>query len=316
MATSGPHKGYFTEDQVLDRVPALLLILASLYFVMGITGALLIIQPPGDWLVRCAIKKKMKEEARAACSREASPGDSDSTNSLNNLSITSSEDELGDPQTNKAQAPIAVSWKKALRTKELYLLWVTRLSVVLITQVIAALYKAFGQTFIFDDHFLSMVGAVSSFFNCSGRLLYGFIMDKTSYKVGMSLEAILLTLLMSTFYLTSFVGQEQTVLQTTSASNLSAEACKLLEAELSRSGSATNFTRLITDNAANLHFLTTSQTLESMVKDCSDHSPILAPETPLSTKIVYALWVWSIFLTFPGTYAMQPAVTTQTFGHR
>ena len=39
-------------------------------------------------------------------------------------------------------------------------------------------------------------------------------------------------------------------------------------------------------------------------------------ETALSTKIVYALWVWSIFLTFPGTFSMQPAVTTQTFGHK
>jgi hypothetical protein len=40
------------------------------------------------------------------------------------------------------------------------------------------------------------------------------------------------------------------------------------------------------------------------------------PETALSTKIVYALWVWCIFLTFPGTFAIQPAVTTQTFGHK
>ena len=66
---------------------------------------------------------------------------------------------------------------------------------VRIFQVIAALYKAFGQTFIYDDHFLSIVGAICSFFNCSGRLIYGFIMDKTSYKVAMSLEAVLLTLL-------------------------------------------------------------------------------------------------------------------------
>ena len=70
-----------------------------------------------------------------------------------------------------------------------------RLSVVLITQVVAALYKAFGQTFIYDDHFLAIVGAICSFFNCSGRLIYGMIMDKTSYKVAMSIESILLTLL-------------------------------------------------------------------------------------------------------------------------
>ena len=62
-------------------------------------------------------------------------------------------------------------------------------------QVVSALYKAFGQTFIYDDHFLSIVGAICSFFNCSGRLIYGFIMDKTSYKVAMSIESVLLTLL-------------------------------------------------------------------------------------------------------------------------
>ena len=43
-------------------------------------------------------------------------------------------------------------------------------------------YEAFRQTFITDDHFLSMVGAVSSVFNCSGRLFYGVFMDRFSYK--------------------------------------------------------------------------------------------------------------------------------------
>ena len=70
-----------------------------------------------------------------------------------------------------------------------------RLFKVGIFQVVAALYKAFGQTFIYDDHFLSIVGAICSFFNCSGRLIYGFIMDKTSYKMAMSIEAVLLTVL-------------------------------------------------------------------------------------------------------------------------
>ena len=56
----------------------------------------------------------------------------------------------------------SVSWKEALCRREFYLLWVTRLSVVLITQVVAAMYKAFGQTFIFDDQFLAMVGSMAS----------------------------------------------------------------------------------------------------------------------------------------------------------
>ena len=28
------------------------------------------------------------------------------------------------------------------------------------------------------------------------------------------------------------------------------------------------------------------------------------------------LWIFAIFFTFPGTYSTQPAVTTQTFGHK
>ena len=47
---------------------------------------------------------------------------------------------------------------------------------------------------------------MTSVFNCSGRLFYGMIMDKTSYKVSMSIEACLLILLVSTFYLTSIIG--------------------------------------------------------------------------------------------------------------
>merc|ERR1719495_1364106 len=148
------------------------------------------------------------------------------TTSSSKTSCSNLEEESNTSPPNKNQAPIFVSWRKAFRRKELYLLWVTRLSVVLITQVIANIYKTFGQTFIYDDHFLSTVGSVSSFFNCSGRLLYGLIMDKTSYKVGMSIEAILLTLLMSTFYLTSLVGNPQHMAH-------SDEVCKLLATRIS-----------------------------------------------------------------------------------
>ena len=55
-----------------------------------------------------------------------------------------------------------VSPREALQRREFYLLW-------LITQSVSGFYKAYGQTFIKDDHFLSFVGAVSSVFNCSGK---------------------------------------------------------------------------------------------------------------------------------------------------
>jgi len=166
---------------------------------------------------------------------------------------------------------------EAFSRKELYLLWITRLSVVLITQVISGFYKAFGQTFIHDDQFLGIIGAITSVFNCTGRLFYGFIMDKTAYKVSMSIEACLLILLMSTFYLTSIIGVDPTPL------------CQEIA----------NFT--------NASLAISYETVNCVTEEVP---------TTLTTKIVYALWVWAIFFTFPGTFSTQPAVTTQTFGHK
>ena len=45
------------------------------------------------------------------------------------------------------------------------------------------MYKSFGQTFIANDFFLSQVGSFASVFNACGRLIWGRLMDKTSFKV-------------------------------------------------------------------------------------------------------------------------------------
>ncbi len=188
---------YFTDHELLERVPYVLLVLAAIYSCVQFAACLMVTEPP-DY---------------------------------------SGEDEL-DAEKNVKDDALNVPVLKALRTKEFTILWLTRFSVVLITQTIAGFYKAFGQTFISDDHFLSFVGAVCSVFNCSGRLVFGLLMDKSSYKAAMITEATLLSVLMATLNETSDYG-----------------------------------------------------------------------------KVAFATWVWLIFLVFPGTYAIQPAVTTQTFGH-
>jgi MFS family permease len=76
-------------------------------------------------------------------------------------------------------------------------------------------------------------------FNCSGRLIYGTFMDRTTYRTAMSTETVILAVLFTTLFATT-----------------------------------------------------------------------LAP------KWVFAVCVWLIFLTFPGTYSTQPAVTTQMFGQK
>ncbi|XP_040574922.1 apicoplast pyruvate carrier 1 [Lepeophtheirus salmonis] len=250
----GPNKGYFTEPILLERLPDLLLLLSGIYLVMGLVGALLILQPPNDWF-----------------------------------------DEID----TKEDPTDYISWKEALKTKEFYILWMTRLCAVLITQVIGGFYKTFGQEFIFDDHYLALVGAISSIFNCSGRLFYGFIMDKSSYKMSMSIESLLLTVLMSTIYVSSLFGVKNDF-------ESPKELCKIFLDfnETIPLTMVSNFTGYAQDNGLN------GTTLDVFKSRCS------FPETPFMAKAAFAVWVWAIYFTFPGTYSTQPAVTTQTFGHR
>ena len=49
-ASSGPDEGYFTDPDLLGRVPNLLLILSAIYLTLGMIACFLITQPPEDWL--------------------------------------------------------------------------------------------------------------------------------------------------------------------------------------------------------------------------------------------------------------------------
>jgi hypothetical protein len=198
-----PKGEYFTNAELLSRVPNLMLILAAIYLSIQLTACCLVTEPVLD-------TELVREEERG-------------------------KDILMD----QADGESYVTPREALKRKELYMLWMTRFCVVMITQSVSGFYKAFGQSFIHDDHFLSMVGAISSIFNCSGRLLYGVLMDKTNYKTAMTMETICLALLVSTL-----------------------------------------------------------------------------PATVYGGKIAFTIWIWAIYSTFPGTYSTQPAVTTQTFGHK
>lgn len=142
---------YFTDPELLAGVPRLMLILSGIYLSIQMVACLMVTEPNS-----CAISENgAVEDAEAS-----------NENIIRNFENESS----------------VTPWE-ALRTKELYILWLTRFFVVLVTQCIAAFYKAFGQSFIEDDHFLAIVGAVCALFNCSGRLFYGLVMDKTTYRL-------------------------------------------------------------------------------------------------------------------------------------
>ena len=114
-AIHGPNAGYFVEETLLNRVPGLLLILAGLYLLLGISGSLMICQPPEDWIQRKSFSKLGFDQ--------------------NSIELNA-ENEKPMLVTSKNNSDDSyVSWKDALKMKEFYLLWITRLSIVLITQV-------------------------------------------------------------------------------------------------------------------------------------------------------------------------------------
>ncbi|XP_052823653.1 uncharacterized protein LOC106872022 [Octopus bimaculoides] len=82
---------------------------------------------------------------------------------------------------------------RLFKTKTFYKLWFI---FVLNGQGIAfmlTLWKAYGQTFINDDFFLSTVGACSSLFNAFGRITWGIVADKFTFRTVSSAIGAVLT---------------------------------------------------------------------------------------------------------------------------
>jgi MFS family permease len=52
---------------------------------------------------------------------------------------------------------------------------------------ITTMYKPFGQTFIADDRFMAVVASLMSVFNSAGRVFWGWLADKTCYRVSQTL---------------------------------------------------------------------------------------------------------------------------------
>ena len=96
---------------------------------------------------------------------------------------------------------------QVLRKRNFYILWFTFLCNGVASVFISANYKFFGNSFIHDDHFLAAVVSVSSIFNCLGRISWGLVADRTSYRFAIVIISATLAVFTLTFY-SSVVGGE------------------------------------------------------------------------------------------------------------
>ena len=265
---------YFTDAELLSRVPTLFLILGGTYAVMQLIGSLLITDPPPNYLTEssnsdtaqegtqlqevddpqnCVLYEPVGDDPQLRTSEEeniqikrGSPNYGSNSSSPRATSPTpsnhSNEDldeqdphrdlekkqlledqEKEEPSPNhhkvdwESSITSMTSWTKnvvmsltplqILRKMNFYILWFMFLFNGIAVLFTATLYKFFGNSFIDDDHFLATVGSIAAIFNCVGRIAWGLVADRVSYKFALVLLSAIMTIFTLTFYSCSLGGR-------------------------------------------------------------------------------------------------------------
>nr|CAH8871712.1 unnamed protein product [Trichobilharzia regenti] len=176
----------FTDPDVLDRLPPAFLILG---------GILLTIQVVGFGLLRPKPKPK--------CTTKSNPckeGDNPSTNPKREHP---SDEEYKSTKNNE----INISPRQVFRYIDFYLLWLIMFCDIIPVTIITSAYKMFGQKYISDDRFLSGVATASALFNAAGRVMWGAIVDRISFKIPMCTMLLLWSFILITFpHISLFTG--------------------------------------------------------------------------------------------------------------
>ena len=189
--------GYFSAAQgdVLDRVPSVFLLLGSIYGIMQLVAVCLISSPTEDEMAsNIPLVNHHSEEGEEEVIYQSDQGGLHSSPLRSPLVLPTS----CLPDTENVPPSLVV------KSQEFWMLWFTFVLNAQAVGYINTMYKAFGQQFIKDDHFLAVVGAFAAVFNSGGRVFWGYLCDVFSYKMCMLIVTASITFLFSTLYLTEF----------------------------------------------------------------------------------------------------------------
>ncbi|KER24660.1 hypothetical protein T265_07708 [Opisthorchis viverrini] len=163
----------FTDKDVLDRVPKVFLLLGGILLGLQIIGFCLLRQRPTS----AEPTEKTDTAARTKPSQEE------------NQSDTAAEEKRVEN----------LSPKQVIRRLDFYLLWIVMFCNVIPVTIITSAFKYFGQKYISDDRFLSIVATTSSLFNSSGRIAWGALVDRISFKIPLCMMLTLWAAVLVTF---------------------------------------------------------------------------------------------------------------------
>ena len=182
-----PHEKYFTQSQVLDKIPMLFLLLSLLYALTISLSSIFIALPyssdeEDDTVDEKVDKKKTKiEQMTSLCS--------------------DSEDQV-------KKQDVAISPIEMLKQFKFYHICIMFILGVTINSFVLSLYKSFGfEKVTDDDHFLTIAGSSSAVFNFLGHITWGLLADITDYKFAIVLHSGYVAIIMFTLYATTAVGK-------------------------------------------------------------------------------------------------------------
>ncbi|XP_076373142.1 apicoplast pyruvate carrier 1-like [Tachypleus tridentatus] len=209
--------GYFYNDEIIESVPALFLIMASITGGILLIGLLMYEELPQELKQEETVSTEltcMRKTSRHSCIKESSTNTLDSRTTINIEKLSTSLDETpansiaDDEQPYRNKVPeLRVTPAEALKMKEFYLLSIVCMCSYYPFTFVSVFYKTYGQTFIGDDTFLSIVGSVAGAVHALSRVTVGLIQDKISYKLTTLFLLGIKTVLLFTMVATSLEGK-------------------------------------------------------------------------------------------------------------
>ncbi len=201
-----------TTSPVVSRVPGMFRILGTLYAIIGFVGASLLISPSSTDRDRVDETLLTRVE-----NGESTPLNQNKAVDIYGEAMQSAEDETIRTSSSHAKSGrshqrygsrVKFTTTHELTTKEMirdslcWLLIATAITTGVSGFYVAATYKNFGQPFLQDDHFITVVGCFGCLSSGLSRLLWGYCTDKIGHFQTLELTAYLSPVVLLTYNLT------------------------------------------------------------------------------------------------------------------
>uniref|UniRef100_A0A3Q0KMF3 Putative oxalate:formate antiporter n=1 Tax=Schistosoma mansoni TaxID=6183 RepID=A0A3Q0KMF3_SCHMA len=171
-----PKTRHFTHPDILDRVPVAFLILGGILLALQIIGFILLRPKPlestQDQDTELVVRNRVNSDPNPVASEYAQ---------------------------EEPKLDVCVQPKQLFRHIDFYLLWFVMFCDIIPITIITSAYKLFGAQYIDDDQFLSIVATFSSLFNAGGRVIWGAIVDRLSFKIPMMIMLVIWAIVLLSF---------------------------------------------------------------------------------------------------------------------